>query len=110
MGDNERELLNTVTATFDDVIVIVNSGNQMELGFLDEYPQIKSAVWIGTPGPTGAVSLANILSGDLNPSGHLPSTYAYDIGSAPAEENFQATKYENVNRSFFNYVEGIYVG
>ena len=110
LGDNERELLNTVTATFDDVIVIVNSGNQMELGFLDEYPQIKSAVWIGTPGPTGAVSLANILSGDLNPSGHLPSTYAYDIGSAPAAENFQATKYENVNRSFINYEEGIYVG
>ena len=110
LGAHERELLDLVTATFENVVVVINSGNQMELGFLDEYPEVKGAVWIGTPGPLGAVSLAKALSGEVNPSGHLPSTYAYDITTAPAMENFKATSYENAKRSFINYEEGIYVG
>lgn len=110
LTDNERALLDRVTGAFDNVIVIINSGNQRELGFLDEYPQIKSAAWIGTPGPLGAVSLAKILDGEVNPSGHLTDTYLYDVTAAPAAENFQATKYDNAKRSFINYEEGIYVG
>lgn len=110
LGDHERELLDRITGTFDNVVVVVNSGNQMELGFLDEYPQIKGAFWIGTPGPLGGVSLAKALSGEVNPSGHVPSTYAYDVTTAPATENFQATPYDNAKRSFINYEEGIYVG
>lgn len=110
LGDSERELLDRVTETFDNVVVVINSGNQMELGFLDDYPQIKSAIWIGTPGPLGAVSLAKVLDGEVNPSGHLTDTYAYDVLTAPATKNFQATKYDNAKRSFINYEEGIYVG
>lgn len=110
LGEHEREMLDRITETFDDVVVVINSGNQMELGFLDEYPQIKSAFWIGTPGPLGGVSLAKALAGEVNPSGHIPSTYAYDITTAPAMENFKATAYDNAKRSFINYEEGIYVG
>lgn len=110
LTDEQRALFDTVTANFDDVIVVVNSGNQMELGFLDEYPQITGAVWIGTPGPRGAVSLAKILTGDLNPSGRLTDTYAYDIDSAPATENFGDYRYDNANRALLEYEEGIYVG
>lgn len=108
--ETQRELLDVVTANFDDVIVVVNSGNQMELGFLEEYPEITGAVWIGTPGPQGAVSLAQILRGELNPSGHLTSTYAYDVDSAPSTENFGDFTYENTSRSFVDYEESIYVG
>lgn len=106
----QKELLDVVTADFENVIVVINSGNQMELGFLEEYPQITAAVWIGTPGPQGAVSLAEVLAGDVNPSGHLTDTYAYDIESAPATENFGNFSYDNVKRGLFEYEEGIYVG
>lgn len=108
--ENTRALLDVVTKNFDSVIVVVNSGNQMELGFLEEYPQIKAAVSIGTPGPMGAVSLAKILSGEVNPSGHLTDTYAYDVTTAAASVNFGDYKYDNAKRSFLNYNEGIYVG
>lgn len=108
--DEVRALLDRVTGTFDNVIVVVNSGNQMELGFLDEYPQIKGALSIGTPGPRGAVSLAKILDGSVNPSGRLTSTYAYDVSTAPATENFGDFKHSNANRGYYNYSEGIYVG
>ncbi len=106
----QRQLLDTVTAHFDEVIVVVNSGNTMELGFLDEYPQLKAAVWIGTPGPKGAVSLAKVLTGEVNPSGRLTATYARDVSSAPAVENYGDFRYENVSRGLLEYEEGIYVG
>lgn len=110
LTDEQRELFDVVTASFDDVVVVVNSGNQMELGFLDEYPQIRSAVWIGTPGPRGAVSLAKVLTGDVNPSGRLTDTYAYDVTSAPAVANVGDFDYANAKRSYMDYEESIYVG
>ena len=106
----QRELLDLITGSFEDVIVIVNSGNQMELGFLEEYPEITGAVWIGTPGPQGAVSLARVLDGSVNPSGRLTDTYAYDVSSAPSVVNFGDFKYDNVDRGFTNYDESIYIG
>lgn len=106
----QRALLDKVTGSFEKVIVVVNSGNQMELGFIDEYPEITGAVWIGTPGPRGAVSLAKTLTGEVAPSGRLTDTYAYDVTSAPAVVNFGDFQYTNTKRGFLNYDEGIYVG
>lgn len=111
MPANTKALLDRVTGAFDKVIVVVNSGNTMELGFLNEYPQIVSSLWIGTPGPMGAVSLGKVIAGDVNPSGHLTDTYAYDVTTAPAAENFGDYKYDNIKgRALINYEEGIYVG
>lgn len=108
---NTRALLDRVTATFDQVIVVVNSGNAMELGFLDEYPQIAAALWIGTPGPFGAVSLGAIIAGEVNPSGRLTDTYADNVAAHPAAENFGDYRYDNIpGRAFIEYQEGIYVG
>jgi len=108
---NRIDLFDQVCANFDNVIVVVNAGNAMELGFLEQYPSIKAALWIGTPGPFGCNSLGNILAGKVNPSGRLTDTYAYDAGSSPASVNFGDYKYDNIEgMSFINYNEGIYVG
>ncbi|MPM15291.1 hypothetical protein SDC9_61659 [bioreactor metagenome] len=108
---NRIDLFDEVCANFDNVIVIVNAGNAMELGFLDQYPSIKAALWIGTPGPFGCNSLGKILAGEINPSGRLVDTYAYNAGSSPASVNFGDYKYDNIKgMSFINYNEGIYVG
>jgi len=111
LSQNKRDLLELVTANFDNVIIVINSGNPLELGFLEEHPEIKSALWIGTPGPFGSNSLANILVGNVNPSGRLVNTYAYDISSNPAVVNFGDYKYDNIRgRAFLNYEESIYIG
>lgn len=110
LSDEQIALLDAVTERIPNVIVIVNSGNQMELGFLDDYPEITGAVWIGAPGPQGPVSLAKVLTGQVNPSGRLTDTYAYSVESAPATENLGNHSYDNVGRSFLDYEEGIYVG
>lgn len=108
---NRRELIKIIAERFDHVIVLVNVGNASELGIVDEYDSIEGVVWTGIPGAQGCISLGKILSGELNPSGRLVDTYAYDIGSAPASENFGDYKYTNLDgMAFINYNEGIYVG
>ncbi len=106
----QEALLGRVTSSIPNVVVVINSGNQMELGFLNDYPEIKSALWIGASGPRGTVSLAKVLSGDVNPSGRLTDTFAYDVSAAPAAVNMGDHTYANAKRSFLDYEEGIYIG
>lgn len=123
LSKSEREMIDMVKSMdFSKVIVLINSSNAMELGFLEE-EGIDAALWIGGPGSTGANSVGKVLTGDVNPSGRLVDTYAYDLTTAPAyynTGNFNYTNTERIERTmqgdkklhqnFVNYQEGIYVG
>ncbi|WP_193434201.1 glycoside hydrolase family 3 C-terminal domain-containing protein, partial [Streptococcus suis] len=74
LQDVERSLLDKVKENFGTVIVLINSSNAMELGFLEE-EGVDAALWIGGPGSTGALAIGKILSGEVNPSGRLVDTY-----------------------------------
>lgn len=118
LSNEEKELLQYCNDKFDTVIVLINSCNAMELGFLNDYPNIKACLLVGYFGSTGIDALPKILSGEINPSGRLSDTYAYDSFSAPAMQNFLQGKLSNDNvgsfpvkkSSFVVYAEGIYVG
>lgn len=119
LSDDEEDMLSMVCDNFDNVVVLINAINPMELGFLDEYDNIKSALWIGGPGTVGFKSVADIVKGSVVPSGRLTDTYAYDAMSAPSFVNFgYKTFYDeadvqgplNATLQFANYIEGIYVG
>ena len=109
LSDTERELLETACETFETVIVLINSGNAMELGFLEEY-DIDAALWVGDVGARGMEAVVDILTGAVNPSGRLTDTYAYDATSAPSYENFGDFSFSNYDNAYVNYAEGIYVG
>lgn len=116
LQDIEEELLNKVKDSgFGNIIVVINSSNAMELGFLED-DAISSSVWIGGPGSTGNNALGKVLSGEINPSGRLVDTYAYDVSTAPAYYNAGDFAYLNSKDSnnryekFLNYNEGIYMG
>ncbi|MGT2951084.1 beta-glucosidase [Streptococcus cuniculi] len=124
LQDVEKDMLETVKKNFDKVVVLVNSSNAMELGFLED-EGVDAALWIGGPGSTGLDGVARILSGEVNPSGRLVDTYAYDMASAPTYYNTGDFSYTNItyentpwgakepqtfNYKFVNYQEGIYVG
>lgn len=94
---------------FGKVIVLVNSSNAMELGFLED-DAIDAALWIGSLGSTGFNAVGEILSGKVNPSGRLSDTYAYDLTSSPAYWNAGDFTYSNLNHHYVEYAEGIYVG
>lgn len=111
LSEAETALLDTVTANFENVIVLVNSGFAMDLSYLYEYPEIKAALWIGNPGALGANSIGKVLTGEVTPSGRLTDTYLKDITQDPAVQNIGDYDYENIDgMARLDYEEGIYVG
>ena len=81
ISEREEYLLDVVTERFGTVIVITNTTNPMEMGFIED-PDIDAAMHIGTPGTRGAIGVANLLKGTVSPSGHLADTMAYDLSTA----------------------------
>lgn len=110
LTQDEEDLMELVKAQgFGKVIVLINSSNAMELGFLEN--GIDAALWIGGPGSRGMNAVGQVLSGAVNPSGRLPDTYAYDHSTAPAYWNAGDFTYSNLDkRNYVEYAEGIYVG
>ena len=110
LTQDEEDLLALIKAQgFGKVIVLVNSSNAMELGFLED-DSIDAALWIGSLGSTGFNAVGEILSGKVNPSGRLSDTYAYDLTTAPAYWNAGDFTYSNLKHHYVEYAEGIYVG
>ncbi len=109
LQDEEKALVEKVTAAFDDVIVLFNTGNVMEMGWLDEYEAIKAAAMIWIPGEFGMRAVAQMLKGEINPSGRLSDTVAYSIEDHPSSKSFGAFEYDK-GGYYVEYQEGIYVG
>lgn len=113
LDDDERAMLKMASDNFDKVVVLLNTQNPMELADLED-DSIDAIMWIGSLGQTGAGGVAEALNGTVNPSGHLPDTYAYDLKSAPSSANFGSYAIVNgtdrFTSSYMAYAEGIYVG
>ena len=122
----EENLVKMVCSEFDKVIVIINANNAMELGWVDEYPQIGAVLLVPGAGVTGFSALGEIMSGAVNPSGRTVDTFVKDLFDTPYINNIGNMSYTNVDDlkqqiaandpayegtlAFVNYVEGIYVG
>ena len=128
LNKTERDMLDLVCSNFDNVVVVYNGANAMELGFINEYSQIKSAIWCPGTGQSGFEALGEIVAGTVNPSGKTSDTFVADLTATPTWNNFGNFKYDNMDEyaytsnnfftgaeetalpSFVNYVDGIYVG
>ena len=129
LSQSEKDMVDLVCANFDNVIVVYNSANTLELGFVDNYEQIKSVIWCPGPGQTGFEALGKIVTGAINPSGKSADTFVYDLTAAPYYNNIGDFAYTNADEfavqstnlfnpsetltivpHFVNYVENIYVG
>ena len=124
----EKNMIDMVTKNFANVVLVYNGANTLEMGFVDEHPQIKSVIWCPGTGQTGFNALGEIVAGEVNPSGHSADTFVYDLTAAPYFNNIGAFAYTNADSvgytaaslfggdatlvppHFVNYVEGIYVG
>lgn len=123
LSRTEKDMVDLVCSNFDNVVLVYNGANAMELGFVNDYSQIKSAIWCPGTGQSGFKALGEIVSGAVNPSGKTSDTFAADLTATPHYNNFGSFIYDNMNEfagkafkgeatypSFINYVEGIYVG
>lgn len=113
LTEDERTLLSYVSEHFDNIIVVLNTENPMEMGFLDEYG-VDGCLWTGALGQNGIKALAEVLGGRVNPSGGLPDTFVYNSFSAPASVNLGDYTITNSEEAFGDkylvYTEGMYVG
>lgn len=119
LSDAEMSLVKYANDNFDDVIVMLNTANAIEMGWSDSqyFPNIKACMWVGYPGQEGITSIAKALTGEVNPSGRLVDTYAYDAMSAPATQIFEYGEWTNTNNeengpknAYTVYGESIYIG
>ena len=100
----QAELIRELTALNKNTVVVVTSGGGVDTrGWLDRVPALIEA-WY--PGENGGTALAEILFGDVNPSGHLPITVERRWEDNPTHENY----YPSPGSKRVEYKEGVFVG
>ena len=119
LSDDERALIAAAAeskkASGGKLIILLNNGNPMEIDELAKNDDIDAILQVGTPGSYGFYGVADILKGDVNPSGHLTDTYAVDNSISPAAMNYGDLQWANANpATYINdaivEAEGIYTG
>ncbi|MBO4989050.1 MAG: glycoside hydrolase family 3 C-terminal domain-containing protein [Clostridia bacterium] len=117
LHQQEKDLLKMIkdSGKFKKTVVLINSGNPMDLGWLDEAEYgVDACLWIGLPGNYGFEGVANVLTGKSDVTGHFVDTYATNSLSSPAMQNFGHNYFTNSDkkyqREYVVYAENIYVG
>ncbi|KAI8081440.1 glycoside hydrolase superfamily [Halteromyces radiatus] len=98
---NGNNLIKQVADANKNTIVVIHSPSAATMPWID-HPNIKAILWAGYPGQETGNSLADVLFGDVNPSGRLPYTIA------KKEEDYPV-KVER-NSKEIDYTEGVFVG
>lgn len=131
LNAEERDTLKLMKETTSVQIVLLNCNNAFALDFIDDKELgVDAVVWMPYMSD-GIQGVADVLTGKVNPSGHLVDTWARSSTSAPSFQNLyqnQWTNYQEVmkltgssatgaqdyssfhNDAFLIYQEGIYVG
>lgn len=106
LTQEEKHMLSQVTKYFDQVAVILNVSNIIDMSWLEEATYkdaIKGIMYVWQGGMEVGNAVADVLVGDVTPSGKLTDTIAYQISDYPS-----TTNYGNEFRN--DYQEDIYVG
>lgn len=104
LSREEREMVNAVTDNFKHVIVLLNVGAMIDTSWFAANEKIDAALMIWQGGMEGALAAANILVGEVTPSGKLVDTCAMDFGDYPSSEGFHESP------DYVKYTEDIFVG
>ena len=109
----QDSVIEALAAATDKLIVVNISGNAVAMPWVEKVPAIVQDWYLGTQ---AGHSLADVLSGDVNPSGHLPFTIPVSYADNPVQTEKQ---YPGIRRDSMidgmpildmEYTEGIYVG
>ncbi|GAC1307087.1 MAG: beta-glucosidase [Mucilaginibacter sp.] len=110
LSATEKELINNVSTAFHSkgkkVIVVLNIGGVIEVASWRDGVDGILLAW--QPGLEAGNAIADILSGKVNPSGKLATTFAMDYKDEPSAKNFPGTPEKKPEQVV--YEEGIYVG
>ncbi len=102
LTEEEKRMLLLVCQYFSKTILIINSGNIIDMSFLKDY-SLSAVLYAWQLGQESGNAVAAVLKGSINPSGKLSDTIAKEYKDYPSSSNFG-------NRNYNNYSEDIYVG
>ena len=92
----EERLIAQVKEAFDKVVIVLNTGAVISSSWFAQDPGISSVLMAWQAGMEGGLAEADILCGDVNPSGKLADTFAGRLEDYPFSEDFhQALEYVN---------------
>lgn len=110
MADEEIEMLDKIAKAFHakgkKVVVILNIGGVIETASWKDKVDAILLAW--QPGQEGGHSVADVVSGKINPSGKLTMTFPEKYSDTPSAKNFPGIPADNPKE--VTYQEGIYVG
>lgn len=109
----QKEVLENVLSYTDNVIVIINSGGEVQLEPWRN--RVKAIILDWYPGQEGGNAMAAILSGKVSPSGRLPFTWWGSLDKNPAQKWYPTAKqiHNDKPRQHYWYTvygEGVFVG
>ncbi len=124
LSDNEKALIGLAKEHSNGkVIVLLNTDVPMEVEELKQDPDVDAILWVGLPGMYGFEGVADVIVGNVSPSGRMPDTYAVSAMSSPAMVNFALTPYANASSAagspltpdmlgdyYYAETQGIYIG
>lgn len=103
---DEKAMLQSVTNHFDQVVVVLNVSNIIDMSWVNDASYVNpiaSVIYSWHGGMEGGNAIADVLAGDVTPSGKLTDTIAYSIQDYPSTSNF-GDPVETI------YAEDVYVG
>ncbi|MCC8051988.1 MAG: glycoside hydrolase family 3 C-terminal domain-containing protein [Clostridiales bacterium] len=107
LSKEEEQLIRGICTAYPKVVLVINTGGQIDLSFTDAYENIAAILQISQLGCEGGNGFADVFSGKGSPSGKLAATWAVRYEDYPNSATFSHNN-GNVEQEFYN--EGIYVG
>lgn len=104
LSPEEQAMVEKVTAVFPRVAVVLDVGGMVDTSWFRGNDRIQSVLLAWQAGIEGGLAVADILCGDVNPSGKLVDTFAGCFDDYPSSSGF------NDSEDYVNYTEDIYVG
>ena len=100
----EEALLAAVCSRFHQVVVVMNVGGMVDSSWFKDNAQIDAVLMAWQGGMEGGLAAAEVLCGDVNPSGRLADTFAASLEDYPSTAGFHESD------DYVDYTEDIYVG
>lgn len=104
LADTEQKMVDDVTSAFEHSVVVLNVGGMIDVTWAKENPKIDAVLLSWQAGMEGGLATADVLCGDVNPSGKLVDTFAKEFSDYPNADTFKESDL------YVNYFEDIYVG
>lgn len=99
--------LQTLNEHYKYIILLINTGASFDMSFVKNFPAIGAVVYVCQLGQEGGYALADMLLGEVSPSGKLAATWADSYDQIPFAREYS---YMGADLGQADYREGIYIG